>query len=372
MLYADDIFTFLIFGIIGLVIPGGLTIWNLYNCFSRKPKVEKLISCLTVFIGGLFYLVLFSFSFEEAGDWNDQINNMQYHYSIASKYNGLFWIVVLGFIGYFILLFFKAKKLPPLVSAISISLVMLFNVFQIAYGIQLFKNIDDIEWLLYVYHFNILVLSARVVYLHMVQQIEIFKDRTAEMNEHRKFKKFYEKVDSLTKYTFFLFIVLFFVIAIIEIIFVISGQGIDAPIKAFTDTADWTFSKQIPPPPIEYDGHYLCTVAAGGHERVVKPLRLGTRRGETIVVNRQLCIANAFEEVIQERLPAFHKKIRYAYDTYGYPLSRVITNPIRADFTYIVMKPLEWIFLFVLYMVDTRPELRIRNQYVWKNSSTNN
>lgn len=366
MLNLDDIFTLLIFIFVGLVIPGVLTIWNLYNCFSHKPKLEKFISCLTMLLGGLFYLSLFALSFDEAGDWNDQINVMQYHRSIASGYQGLVWIVILGFIGYFVLLLFKAKKLPPLVSAISISMVLLFNVLQVVYAIQLFKNIDGVEWLLYVYHFNVLILSARVVYLHMVQQVEIFKTRAAQMDEHEKFKKFYNRINSLTKYTFFLFVVLFFIIAIIEIIFVIAGQGLDAPIKAFTETADWTFSKQIPPPPIEYDGHYLCTVAAGGHKKVVKPLRYGTRRGETIVVNRQLCIANAFEEVIQERLPSFHKKIRYVYDEYGYPLSRLITSPIKADIVYFVMKPLEWIFLLLLYMVDIRPEKRIRNQYLKK------
>lgn len=365
MFYVDDIITILIFGIVAFVIPGILTIWNIYNCFSNRHRKEKLISSMTILLGGFLYLLLFVISFEEAGDWHEQVNVMQYHYSISSQYSGIYWIVLLGFIGYFVLLFFSAKKLPPLVSAISISLVILLNVIQIAYAIQIAKNIDDIELILYVYHFNIMLLSTRVIYLHMIQQIEIFKERTAEMEVHRGFKRFYKYIDSLSKYSFFLFVILFFVIAIIEIIFVLAGQGIDAPIKAFTDTADWTFSKQTPPPPLEYDGHYLCTVAAGGHKKVVKPLRFGTRRGETIIVNRQLCIANAFEEVIQERLPVFHKKIRYAYDTYGYPLSKHITSPIKADIIYFVMKPLEWFFLLALYMLDTRPEQRISSQYIW-------
>ncbi len=104
-------------------------------------------------------------------------------------------------------------------------------------------------------------------------------------------------------------------------------------------------------------------MAAGGHKKVVKPLRLGIRRNETIVVNRQLCIANAFEELIQERMPRFHRRIRHLYDTYGYPLSRKITTPARADFVYLMMKPLEWVFLIVLYTFDLRPEQRIARQY---------
>ena len=36
----------------------------------------------------------------------------------------------------------------------------------------------------------------------------------------------------------------------------------------------------------------------------------------------------------------------------------------KADITYIVMKPLEWVFLAILYMFDIKPENRIATQYV--------
>ncbi|WP_431767966.1 DUF6688 domain-containing protein [Ruminococcus flavefaciens] len=39
------------------------------------------------------------------------------------------------------------------------------------------------------------------------------------------------------------------------------GQVPDGVIKEFTVTADRTFSQQVPSPLIDYDGHYLCTVA---------------------------------------------------------------------------------------------------------------
>lgn len=156
---------------------------------------------------------------------------------------------------------------------------------------------------------------------------------------------------------------LFPVAGILEIVLILFGQGADGVVKAFTMTADWTFSTQVPPPPIEYEGHYLCTVAAGGHRKIVKPIRYGMRRGEKIVVNRQLCIANAFEELIQERAPRFHRAVRGFYDAYGYPLSRLITTPAKADFVYLLMKPLEWMFLGVLYLLDVNPERRIERQY---------
>ncbi|HNX64697.1 MAG TPA: hypothetical protein PKI60_05880 [Oscillospiraceae bacterium] len=36
---------------------------------------------------------------------------------------------------------------------------------------------------------------------------------------------------------------------------------------------------------------------------------------------------------------------------------------IREDIIYIVMKPLEYLFLFVLYLFDLNPENRISMQY---------
>ena len=364
-MYGGDIITMLILGILVFVIPGTLTVWNIYNCIAEKPKLEKVISTLTVFIGGVFYLGLFALNYEQGGEWYVQVNDMQYHNSISTEYSGIIWIVLLGFVGYFILLYVKADRLPPLISAGSISFLILMNIIQIVFAIQISKNVDGMDCVLYVYHINILILSARAIHRHMKEEAEIFRERLSSDGEHKNISRIYKVIDSLSKYSILIFIVLFFVIALVEILFVLLGQVLDAPLKAFTNTADWTFSNQIPPPPLEYDGHYLCTVAAGGHRKVVKPLRLGTRRNETIVVNRQLCIANAFEELIQEKMPRLHRRIRNMYDTYGYPLSKKITTPLKADFIYIVMKPLEWVFLLFLYAFDLRPEQRIARQYTY-------
>ena len=361
-----EMLLWVIVAIVDIVIPGTLTVWNIYNCIAEKPKLEKVISTLTVFIGGVFYLGLFALNYEQGGEWYVQVNDMQYHNSISTEYSGIIWIVLLGFVGYFILLYVKADRLPPLISAGSISFLILMNIIQIVFAIQISKNVDGMDCVLYVYHINILILSARAIHRHMKEEAEIFRERLSSDGEHKNISRIYKVIDSLSKYSILIFIVLFFVIALVEILFVLLGQGLDAPLKAFTNTADWTFSNQIPPPPLEYDGHYLCTVAAGGHRKVVKPLRLGTRRNETIVVNRQLCIANAFEELIQEKTPRFHKKIRTFYDTHGYPLSRKITSPARADIIYIIMKPLEWAFLIFLYAFDKRPEQRIARQYTYK------
>lgn len=144
------------------------------------------------------------------------------------------------------------------------------------------------------------------------------------------------------------------------------GQKPDAVIKAFTETSDWTLSQRVAPQNIYYDEHYLCTVAAGGHEKIVKPGRLGVRHGHQVIVNRQLCVANAFEQVLEERLPRLHKRVRHFYDTYGFPAAKLIRSRYTADVIYFLMKPLEWLFLIVLYLTDVNPEDRIAVQYTGK------
>lgn len=150
---------------------------------------------------------------------------------------------------------------------------------------------------------------------------------------------------------------------LVTMILVLFGQDSHAITKVFTETTTWTYSQKSHPPYLPHMGHYLCTVAACGDSNIVKPLRLGTRHGQTIIVNRQLQIANAFEELIQENLPTFHKWIRTLYDDYGYPLSKKINTPSRSNMTYRSMKPLEYLFLLVLYIFCIKPETKIARQY---------
>lgn len=373
MVYADDIIMYMILILVAGIIPFGFTIWNLYNFFSKKKKNQKLAAVLTIVIGGLFYGMLFSVLFPGGGDWNEAVYVGEFHNSISSTFGASIEIpATLGLVGLLLLTFVKPEKLSPLVSALSIASVLIFTVVHIVYAIQIGKNVSGIGLLLYVYHGNLFLLSVSAVRKQIEYQLIFFKEhckesegkKAEEMKQKRRVSQWlYRKITRISQYTGLVFLCLFFLVAVLEILFIFTGQGADAPVKAFTDTADWTFSTQVPPPPMEYEGHYLCTVAAGGHKKLVKPLRLGTRRGHTIVVNRQLCIANAFEEYLQEKLPCFHKVVRGFYDKHGYPLSKLITNAYRADVVYLLMKPLEWMFLVFLYLFDCRPEQRIGRQY---------
>ena len=82
------------------------------------------------------------------------------------------------------------------------------------------------------------------------------------------------------------------------------------------------------------------------------------------MVNRQLLVANAFEDLLEERLPGVHRRLRQFYDTFGYPIARHIKSRFTADLVYLLMKPLEYFFVIVLYLFDTAPEDRIAVQYL--------
>ena len=140
-------------------------------------------------------------------------------------------------------------------------------------------------------------------------------------------------------------------------------QRAAAGVLAFTETCDHVFSR-IPVQVIPGNCHYLCTVAARGHTWVVRPERLGVRGGETIVVNRQLAVANAFEDLLHTRWPRFGRFCRATYDRFGLPVSRLIRWRLVADAIYLAMKPAEWCFYAVLLALDPGdPEARIERMY---------
>ncbi|WP_437595716.1 DUF6688 family protein [Sorangium sp. So ce590] len=136
-----------------------------------------------------------------------------------------------------------------------------------------------------------------------------------------------------------------------------------AALQVFTRTCGYTLS-QLPIVTLPGDCHYLCTVATRGHAWLVRPLRLGRRGGTPILVNRQLAIANAFEELLHERWPRFGRAARRLYDRLGLPVSRYIGAAWAADLVYLAMKPLEWAFYLALLLLDPRaPEARIDRMY---------
>lgn len=177
------------------------------------------------------------------------------------------------------------------------------------------------------------------------------------------------KADKFIKYPLLIFLCIPVLIIIICFL-MLFHQKPDALIKAFTETYKHGFS--------EWDhhcenvlcgGHFLCSVAASGHGFIVKPIRYGVRNGGIIVCNRQLLIANAFEDWLYVKFPSLHKIIRNNYNRIGKAIHKyyfLFENKFICDVIYVLMKPAEFIFILILYTFDKRPENRISVQYTSK------
>ena len=364
-----------------VIMPLILGVRNWYFTF-RYPKMSEeeraahkyyMVSVrkndlAIVILGAVYSLIWITdcpllLEFSPAHDYYEPCYVGQYHLYLHSEYDVTVWItLLLGFIGLIIIAASNAEKVPPIPQALSFAFALLGETVFLFLLIQLAKNNSILIIPPMYYLINAAFVTARNTKRYITEHLR-YKQEHDTQYIHGSAQHVEKALSTVASLTELHFLMLLPAAVILIAIFIIIGQGPDGIIKAFTMTADWTFSTQVPPPPIDYEGHYLCTVAAGGHKKVVKPVRYGKRRGDTIVVNRQLLASNAFEDIIMERTPKFHKAIRGFYDKHGYPISRHITTQTRADIVYIIMKPLEWLFILFLYTFDTHPENRIAVQY---------
>lgn len=281
-------------------------------------------------------------------------------------------LILLSLVGYFVLNFIPFKKLPPLVLASCIGLLYLGIALSFTWSIQMFTIITNVTSnslglpayvLMCLMPWNYALICLRVI----TQTIHSWNQQQHQVTYQKPWRT---KLAGFLSKSYHLpvmaLLLLLPILGVALMILTLFGQEPAALIKMWINTSDWTLSQKISPPSVTYDEHYLCTVGASGHRKIVKPLRMGVRHGHWIMVNRQLLVANAFEQVLEEKMPKTHRLIRDFYDRYGYPISRHIKKAWQADLIYFLMKPLEWFFLLVLYLVDRHPENRIALQYFIK------
>lgn len=321
--------------------------------------VTLILGCLLTPLYGSIMDIIYT------ADFDQTLYNTELHTPIFSEALPTVIVFLLcGLIGYLILSLVDINRLPPLVIVGSISGMYLACGTMIVWYIQMTAHFSLFMILL---PLNVLLIAARTI--RDTIQAWNADAHPAPVTAH---PALFWVNSVLTKAAFWPVLALVAALPLLGIllcILVLFGQQPNDMIRAWTETADWTLSQQIPPQNLVRDDHYLCTVAAGGDPKVVKPLRKGIRKNHTIIVNRQLCIANAFEQILEEKTPHFHRHLRHFYDTYGFPIAKMIHTPTAADLVYFMMKPLEWIFLVVLYLTDPRPEDRIAVQYTGKQVS---
>jgi len=307
-------------------------------------------------------------------NWSRELRNAQLHTPLNTHYVITFAVISYLYVLGMLVITLK-KKRPPLVTVLCISAMYLGVIEAILFTVQILGMHTILESGRTDYRFELDLLYTLLIPINMILmmlRVMLVEIKSYEIDENRNSKiksipilSWCDKLlnDSKTWPILAIFMMIPLLGIVIGIL-TLFGQAPDAAIKAFTETADYTFSTRIPPQNVFYDEHYLCTVAAGGHERVVKPIRMGKRHNHDVVVNRQLMIANAFEQILEERVPKIHRVIRDFYDRYGFPIAKLIKSKIVADLIWFIMKPLEWLFLIVIYLSDVNPEDRIAKQYL--------
>ena len=339
---------------------------------SDKPLKRHLLIAYDMFniLAAVGYSVIYLELMDDVvfdADWNKQLVNREVHAPIyTGSYLTIGVIVVLFFIAMLTVVAISSDKRSPLVTVLCISGMYMGTILVTAIIIQLMGILtsDPLGFFCFLLiEVDILAVVARII----IAEVRVYKpdtDRMSKINSVPFLKKCNELLNDSRKWPLLAFILMWPMLGMVIMILTLFGQAPSSVIKAFTETAEYTFSTKIPPQNLTVDEHYLCTVAAGGHERIVKPIRMGRRHGYPVVVNRQLCVANAFEQILEEKTPALHKAVRGFYDKYGLPVAKLIRTKLVADIVWFLMKPLEYVFLIVLYLTDVHPEDRICRQYM--------
>lgn len=277
--------------------------------------------------------------------------------------------LIIACIAAIVIAMFRERVLPPIAELF----LNLFLVLGLILNIILCKHLGSAEdggfWVLFG---NIPIIM--LILITLSENHKLLRNYIEENGYHSnsligRFCISILKLTPLLKYPL-LIILLVPVIIFFSLFLLLFGQKPDSLVRVFTDTYKHGFSQLDDLcDNVQCGGHFLCSVGANGHKKVVRPVRYGERNGNRIICTRQLLISNAFEELVQERLPGLHKLIRRNYNKVGNIIHRhyhLFNNKLVSDLVYLLMKPLEIIFVVTLYAFDRKPENRIAMQYLRK------
>ena len=351
-----------------LIMPAVLSFYNFLGIFREyKSRTLKYIMwILTPVLGTLETVIFMSFMDVQLDQvWSEQLVNSQLHQPVwTGGWLTLGLVCLIGILGAALLTACDVNKTPPLVSVLCMAAMYLLLAVQVLWSLQVMNHVENMAPCL-VLPMNLFFIGITIIRQKIKEWNEADTHARPDFGKNRWIRAMNRRLMQAEKWPLWAFAFALPLLGIILLLLILMGQEPDALIKAWTNTTDWTLSRQTGPQNIYFDEHYLCTAAAGGHRKIVKPLRMGVRHGHKVVVNRQLMIANAFENVLEERTPAAHCRIRSFYDRYGFPVADLIRkNRAACDLVYLAMKPAEWLFLAVLYLVDVHPENRIAMQYL--------
>jgi len=343
-----------------------LVVFNFFYFLSTgsiKTRCDlfKAIQLWTVVLVPLFFMLIFD-------TWERQDCCTDSTLFSPEHRIGIYTLIIACMVFYGVSIY-KKRVLPPVVELFTNS----FLIFGVIINVLLCIHINPMEAGPLFWCFGnipiILLLLIELNKNHKFIQRHIEQNELHSNNTIGKFCLTILKLQPAFKYPI-LAIILIPILILLSLFLLLFGQKPDSMIQAFTETYKHGFSQlDHLCDNVHCGGHFLCSVGAKGHKKIVKPLRYGERHGHKIICNRQLLISNAFEDLMQDKFPKTHRIIRKCYDKVGDQIHKhyhIFNNKWVSDAVYILMKPLELVFLVVLYTFDHKPENRIAMQYLKK------
>lgn len=341
---------FVIFNFIYYVIIGKI---------KTSEKLFKVFQLWTVVIVPTFYILT-----SDVGEINECCTDSAL---FSPEHRIGIYILLIAYTLFYCVSIFKKSILPPVAELFINSFLILGLIINVLLCIQI--NPTEIGIFLWIFG-NVpitLLLLLELTKNHKELRHHIEENELNSSNVIGKFSLSILKLKPLSKFSI-LTLILVPILILLSLFLLLFGQKPDSIIRAFTDTYNHGFSQlNYMCDNVQCGGHFLCSVGANGHKSVVKPIRYGERQGNKIICNRQLLISNAFEDLVQERLPKTHRIIRKGYNKVGNVIHKhyhIFNIKLVSDFVYILMKPLELVFLLTLYTFDAKPENRIAIQYL--------
>lgn len=322
--------------------------------FTRKDRLfnDLIFVAFELFIFGLAGTM---FLFDSIG----KLDCCQ-SYAINETYAIPVYILYYGGLAAYFILTYHRKKLPPIPELLLRALLFAFLSLLVIFILQ-FWNKGEFEFILMGITPGILLVLQTMYLRDLIYSDDSTLSRLFfPFSNLGYFGRFVGQIPLLA----IVFTPIAFALNALLLLF---GQKPDAIILAFTQTYHHHFSELTSQcDNVFCGGHYLCSVAANGNQKMVGSYRLGLRAGKLIICNRQLLASNAFENILEERFPSFHKWVRKQYDKLGDHIHRdysIYQNKWVSNTVYLLMKPAEWLFIFILYCTDVNPENRIALQY---------
>ena len=194
--------------------------------FEEEVRTARF-AISTLAIGYVLYLMLLWLGFSLSGkDGTEAVSPFELHNTIDSAHMLSFALPCLvGIAGLLLLLLCKPDSLPPLVAASAIAAVYLGNLMQVLYAVQIAKQVDSpVFLLLYLYHFNLLLLSVQGIRKHLRAQVKKMQNESTKLR-HKWVQKLYRFLENVSHMRLFTFALIVPLAAILEIILILCGQG---------------------------------------------------------------------------------------------------------------------------------------------------